>query len=77
VEWKTRWSSGEETWEPRECFEDDDGTVNDIFLQFNKINPISNRKRKKSSSQKENGLNKKKKLNPKSQKTPRSSRNTQ
>ena len=62
---------------PRECFEDDDGTVNDIYLQFNKTNPTSNRKQKNSASQKENVSDKKKKPNPKSRQTPRSSRSTQ
>ena len=42
---------GEITWEPRECFVDDDNTENDIFQDYNKAHPIKQRKRKNSDSQ--------------------------
>jgi len=50
--WKTKWSSGEYTWEPKESFIDEDGTENDIYKDYNAAHPIkTNRKRKEPSSE--------------------------
>lgn len=35
------------TWEPRESFIDEDGTINDIFETYEKVHPISNSKKRK------------------------------
>jgi len=48
--WLTKWSTGEETWEPKESFVDVDGCENDIFKDYNTAHPIKMAKRKNSSN---------------------------
>jgi len=51
-EWKTRWTSVKSTWEPETSFIDNDGTVNDIYANYERYTQerrkrnISSRKRK-------------------------------
>ena len=35
--WKVRWSDGDTTWEPKSSFVDDDGTINEVWAEYEQI----------------------------------------